>query len=399
MPLLQVGLFISGFLIGVIITAFIYSRQQKSAKEFANELARQNQVEKIQELEKIISHLRESFGALSMDVLSKSTNEFLKLANQKFSDQSRRSEENLQGKKALIDQTLTGMKTELGKVQELVSKIENERKESYGQLSEQLKNSVDQTRKLQDTTHQLNKALSHSQVRGQWGERMAEDVLRMAGLIEGINYRKQKSQENSSSRPDFTFLLPHDLCVNMDVKFPLTNYLSYLEADNDLERNQYKTQFLKDARQRVKEVVTRDYINPANNTVDYMIVFIPNEQVYAFINENDQGLLDDALKNKVILSSPVTLYAILSVIRQAVENFNLEQTAAQILNLLSEFNKQWDKFKEKMDSMGKKIDQAQKEFFELSTVRSNQLEKPLQKIDSIRTETNTFLPDTTKDQD
>jgi len=395
MPLLEIGLFVIGVVLGASITAFKYSRQQKSVKEFAEQLSRHSQLEKIQELEKIISQLRESFSALSMDVLSKSTNEFLKLANQKFQDQSRRSEENLQGKKALIDQTLSGMKTELNKVQDLVGKIENERKESYGQLSEQLKNSVDQTRKLQDTTHKLNNALSHSQVRGQWGERMAEDVLRMAGLIEGINYRKQKSLDNSSSRPDFTFLLPHDLTVNMDVKFPLTNYLSYLEATNDLERNQYKNQFLKDVRQRVKDVVTRDYINPANNTVDYMIVFIPNEQVYAFINENDQGLLDNALKNKVILSSPVTLYAILAVIRQAVENFNLEQTAAQILDLLSEFNKQWDKFKEKMDSMGKKIDQAQKEFFELNTVRCSQLEKPLQKIDSIRTETNTFLQDTT----
>ncbi|KAA3610134.1 MAG: DNA recombination protein RmuC [Calditrichaeota bacterium] len=395
MPLLEIGLFIFGLIIGVITTALIYSRQQKSVKEFAGELARQSQLEKIQELEKIISQLRESFSALSMDVLSKSTNEFLKLANQKFQDQSRRSEENLQGKKALIDQTLTGMKSELNKVQELVGKIENERKESYGQLSEQLKNSVEQTRHLQDTTNKLNNALSDSQRRGQWGERMAEDVLRMAGLIEGINYRKQKSLENSSSRPDFTFLLPHDLIVNMDVKFPLSNYLSYLETNNDLERNQFKNQFLKDVRQRIKDVVTRDYINPANNTVDYMIVFIPNEQVYAFINEHDQGLLDDALKNKVILSSPVTLYAILAVIRQAVENFNLEQTAAQILDLLSDFNKQWDKFKEKMDSMGRKIEMAQKEFFELNTVRSNQLEKPLQKIDSIRTETNSFLPDTT----
>ncbi len=393
MPLLEIGLFVSGFLLGAMIIGFIYTRQQKSAKELAQEFAEHSQTEKIRELEKIISQLKESFSALSMDVLSKSTNEFLKLANQKFQDQSRRSEENLYNKKALIDQTLTGMKSELNKVQALVGKIENERKESYGQLSEQLKNSVEQTRKLQNTTNQLNNALSHSQVRGQWGERMAEDVLRMAGLVEGINYRKQKSMENSSSRPDFTFLLPHDLCVNMDVKFPLTNYLSYLEADNDLERNQFKTQFLRDARQRVKEVVTRDYINPTNNTVDYMIVFIPNEQVYAFINENDQGLLDEALKNKVILSSPMTLYAILAVIRQAVENFNLEKTAAQILNLLSDFNKQWDKFKDKMDSMGKKIEMAQKEFFELSTVRSNQLEKPLQKIESIRSDKNAFLTD------
>ena len=59
-------------------------------------------------------------------------------------------------------------------------------------------------------------------------------------------------------------------------------------------------------------------------------MFIPNEQVYAFINEHDRLLLDDALRNRVILCSPITLYAILAVIRQAVENFNLEKTTEQI---------------------------------------------------------------------
>ncbi len=115
-----------------------------------------------------------------------------------------------------------------------------------------------------------------------------------------------------------------------------------------------------------------------------MIIFIPNEQVYSFINQNDISILDDALKNKVIISSPITHYAILGVIRQAVENFNHEKTTEEILNILSEFKKQWDMYKEGMERMGKRLDSAQKEFFDLTTTRTNQLEKPLSKIDGIR---------------
>jgi len=389
MPFLEIGLFIGGFVLGVLLMIFIYSKQQKSIKQIAEELSRQTQLEKIQEMDKIMQQLEKSFGSLSMEALRKSTGEFIKLADQ----QSRRGEENLLHKKALIDQTLVNMKSELVKVEEMVGRIEKERKESFAQLSERLQNSVKQTQRLQETTNQLNTALSHSTARGQWGERMAEDVLRMAGFVEGINYQKQKTQEQSRTRPDFTFFLPQNMRVNMDVKFPLTNYLAYLNTESEIEKNQFKSQFLKDVRFRIKEVNTREYINPAENTVDYMIIFIPNEQVYAFINEFDQQLLDTALQNKVILCSPITLYAILAVIRQAVENFSLEKTAAEIMNLLSEFNKQWDRFKERMDSMGRKIDMAQKEFFELITVRSNQLEKPLQKIDSMRKETDRFLPD------
>jgi DNA recombination protein RmuC len=170
----------------------------------------------------------------------------------------------------------------------------------------------------------------------------------------------------------------------MDVKFPLSNYLGYLSSDNDSERNNYQQQFMRDVRNRIKEVRGKDYINPADNTVDYVIVFIPNEQLYGFINESDKHLMDDALHQKVILCSPVTLYAVLAVIRQAIDNFKLEKTAAEILSLLSEFNKQWDKFKEGMDKMGRRIEDAQKEFQNLINTRTKALEQPLGKIEQIR---------------
>jgi len=265
-----------------------------------------------------------------------------------------------------------------------VQKIETERKQSFGQLSVHLKNSVEQTRLLQETTNQLNTVLSSSQARGQWGERMAEDVLRVAGFIEGINYLKQATGQTTSTRPDFTFLLPNNLKVNMDVKFPFDNYMAFLQAKSEAEQANYKNQFLKDVRNRIKEVQGRDYINPAENTVDYVIVFIPNEQIYAFINETDVSILDEALKNKVILSSPITLYAILAIIRQAVSNFNLEKTASQIMALLGDFYKQWENFKTAMEKMGNRIEDAQKEFLALTSTRSKALERPLMKIENLR---------------
>ena len=376
--------FLIGLILGLLIMYFFMAKQQKTAQELAREFNEKTQQQKLQELEKIISHMRDSFGHLSMKALKESTDQFLKLANEVLKDQSRLGEEQLDNKKKLIDQTLNHMKDELSKVETMIKQIENERKQSFGQLSEQLKQSVEQTQRLQSVTNQLSTALSHSQVRGQWGERMAEDVLRLAGFVEGINYLKQSQVQDARGRPDFTFLLPQNLKVNMDVKFPLTNYLNYLKAQNEQEKEHFKNQFLRDVRNRIKEVTTRDYINPADRTVDYVIVFIPNEQVYAFINEHDISILDDALKHKVILCSPITLYAVLAVIRQAVDNFRLEQTAANILSLLKDFGKQWERFKEAMERMGKKIDDAKNEYTKLVTTRTNQLERPLRKIESVR---------------
>ena len=177
----------------------------------------------------------------------------------------------------------------------------------------------------------------------------------------------------------------------MDVKFPLDNYLRFVEAEGDEERERCKTQFLRDVRLRIRDVSSREYVRPEDQTVDCLIVFIPNEQVFAFIHECDATIMDEAMARQVVLCSPVTLYAVLAVIRRGVENFHLEKTASRILTLFSSFYRQWNDFVGTMERMGKKIEEAQREYEALVSVRRNQLERSLQKIEEMRKAEN--LPD------
>ncbi|MBP6059555.1 MAG: DNA recombination protein RmuC [Candidatus Saccharicenans sp.] len=386
--------FVLGAAFGAILVLVINYFYQKRNKALAQELVSQAQAEKTQELEILLNRVRDSFGSLSFEALKKNTDEFLKLANEVLSHQTQMGQKELENKKQLIDQTLEGIKTDLAKFRELITDFEKDRSVKFGQLDNQLRLALEQTTRLQETTNQLRQALSNTRARGQWGERMAEDILRMMGFVEGINYKKQVSSEGGQSRPDFTFFLPQGRKINMDVKFPLDNYLHYLEASNDREKEDYKQRFLKDVQARIKEVTTRNYIDLENNTLDYVLIFIPNEQVYAFINESDPTLLDEALKKKVILCSPVTLYAVLAIIHQAMENFNLQNTAGQILNLLESFYKQWQAFVKSLERVGKKIDEAQAEFQILNSTRRNQLEKPLRQIESIKKQVQPEGPET-----
>jgi DNA recombination protein RmuC len=269
-----------------------------------------------------------------------------------------------------------------------MKELEKDRVEKFGQLTSQLKTATEQTTALVQTTATLREALSSTKARGQWGERMAEDVLRLAGFIENVNYVKQKTIEGSGARPDFTFLLPRKLKLNMDVKFPLDNYIRFLEAKSEPERIKFRNDFLKDVKSRIKEVTTRDYINPEQNTVDSVLLFIPNEQVYAFIQEQDRSILDEGIKHGVVSCSPLTLFAVLAVIRKAVDNFSLEQTSNEILSLLGEFKKQWGEFLGKLEVVGKRIGDAQKEYDALTTTRRRQLEKPLNRIEDLRLQRN-----------
>ncbi|OGQ05527.1 MAG: hypothetical protein A2026_14910 [Deltaproteobacteria bacterium RBG_19FT_COMBO_46_12] len=360
--------------------------QAKGAKELANELYIESEAQRKANIDAVIENVKASFGNLSLEALSRSTDEFLKLAKAKLESEREISGKELDATKGLIDQQLQQMTSKLEEVSKLMKDLEVDRGQKFGELTNQLKTANEQTTALMQTANALREALASTKVRGQWGERMAEDVLRCAGFIENVNYLKQKTIEGIGSRPDFTFLLPQNLKLNMDVKFPLDNYVKFLEADSDSERAKFRNDFLRDVRSKINEVSTREYINPEQNTVDYVLLFIPNEHIYAFIHEQDRPILDESIKNKVVFCSPVTLFAILAVIRQAVDNFALEQASNEILSLFGAFKKQWNEFLKKLDLVGRRIGDAQKEYDALITTRRRKLEKPLSKIDSLRIE-------------
>lgn len=216
---------------------------------------------------------------------------------------------------------------------------------------------------------------------------MAEDVLRLAGFIEHVNYEKQTAVEGGRGLPDFTFTLPKGHVLFMDVKFPLAAYVRFLEAGTDAERAAHRDTFLRDVRLRVKELADRDY--PAQSTrpsVDYVLLFLPNETIASFIHEHDPALVEDALGRRVVMCSPLTLFAFLGVIRQAFDNFMIEQTSDEILKLLGTFGTQWSKFSSSLDTVQRRFESVQKEFDQLAGPRRRQLERPLQQLEALRQE-------------
>jgi DNA recombination protein RmuC len=346
--------------------------------------------EEMERFDAIRKELSETFKALSLDALSKNTDQFkvyaddfMKLAEEKLKTQNSDGKKELESKKELIDKNIESIGKTLAEVQRRIEEVGKVSGEKIAEVNVLIRKHEEVTIRLKDTTENLGRALASSKKRGEWGERMAEDIIALVGMVEGINYSKQKTLETAPGRPDFTFFLPNNLRVNMDVKFPLDNFTNYVDAQNDTDRKRFRDELLKNTKSMIKQVTGREYINPAENTVDYVIIFIPNEQVYGFIQESDTTIMDEALKQKVILCSPFTLYAVLAVIRQTIENFTLERTASEILQLLADFSKQWKLFKDKFKVMGDRLDAAKKEYDILATTRTKMLERPLRKIDEI----------------
>ncbi len=305
--------------------------------------------------------------------LKESNQSYLNQLTEKAETQTKAHNKELDSKKELIDQRLTDMDVKLGKVERLVQDLQTDRRAQFGALGQQLQS-------LTTTTSSLQRALADNRARGQWGERMAEDMLNFMGLVEGVNYIKQSALE-AGTRPDFTFLFPSQKSLNMDAKFPLDNYLRYIEAENDADRKEFSQKFLRDVNQRVTEIQKRDYIT--SGTLDCVLIFIPNEQVYRFICEEDQGIIDNALKQKVIMCSPLTLYIVLAVIRQAAQNFNIEQRSREIIDVVNDIRQEWDKYTGQMDKLERRFKGMHDDFHALTGTRTRQLDRKFVKIDSV----------------
>ena len=311
------------------------------------------------------AQMREAFSMLATEALDSNSKRLSESAGK-----------DLDHKKELIDQALKTVSQHLKQVNSYLQGVEADRKKEFGALGSSITS-------LAQTTGQLHEVMASTQRRGAWGERMAEDIIRLAGMIEGVNYTKQSSEQAESGRPDFTFSLPNNLAVNMDVKFPLQSYKAYLDAETEETTAAALNSLTTAVRGHIRTVAARGYIDP-KTTTNYVIVFLPSEQILSSVLGDQPDLIDDALGRRVVLAGPMTLYAMLSVIRQAAEAANLMTTASEVIELLGKFTAQWEKYGVEVDKLGKYIEQAQRQFETVTTTRTRALHRPLEKIQQLR---------------
>lgn len=281
------------------------------------------------------------------------------------------------------DQALVDMAMRVDQLLTRLTDAERRNANEMGMVSEQLRAIADTQRDLTGVTTSLRDALASSQTRGQWGERLVGDVLRAAGFVEGVNYVTQQTLP-SGARPDVTFLLPEGSVLHLDVKFPFANYLNMLEAETPAQAQQYGDAFLRDVRIQIRDLSRRGYIDEANGTLDCVLLFIPNEQIAATLHQLEPSLFDDALALRVIITSPASLFAVLAALRATIDRAALEATGTEILQALTAFRDQWGRYEEVRERLGRALSTVQRAYDELEGVRSQQLQRQLDRIDELR---------------
>ena len=279
---------------------------------------------------------------------------------------SKDSAEQLGSKAESINQTLTSIKNAMDrKIEDLDKELREFRENNKSQFD----NVEIAVGNLARTTGNLN-----------------QDMLRAAGLLEGINFRKQ-AENAEGKNPDYELLMPPNRVLIMDIKFPYDQYLAHINAESEEARLSAKKNFIKAVKLHVDTLSKRDYIsNSKEEALDYVLMFVPNESISGFVHEADPTLIDYALGSKIVLCSPLTLYAFLVVIRQATDSFHTELTAASIMQQINKFNTEWEKYLVAVEQVKKRFDGLHGDIESISTggTRFNKLKVPVKEIEKMR---------------
>lgn len=273
-----------------------------------------------------------------------------------------------------LDLMIKQLKEQLDSSQKEVKQL----REQNSSIRQQLQQSTELTEKLRVSTEGLKSLLSNNRLRGDWGEQVAEDLLLAAGFVEGHNYEKQST--TAEGRPDFTILLPDGFKVNVDAKFPFDDLVNYQQAETDTDRNKALKSFETAVKTKIKEVTSKDYIDPSNQTVDFVVMFIPNEMIFSFVYEKIPDIVQYASERKVMMTGPFGFTALLRLVLQAHKNFHYEQELQQIVGYIEEFQQQYEKFGESLAKVGRSLETAQNAFRETEGVRQRQLTKVVERI-------------------
>ncbi len=327
-------------------------------------IEKERYLEKIEAIKDSRQQLEQSFSILSQQALKSNNETFLLLAKEKLTQFQNNAEANFEQKEKAIETLLKPVHEALKQTESQIHSIEKERKESFGSLSQHLKLINETQAGLRQETQNLVQALRRPEVRGQWGELTLKRIAELAGMVNHCAFYEQKESENSESRmrPDMIVRMPDQRELIVDAKTPLDAYLTATQTTDENEKINALIKHARNVRERMRELASKAYWNQFKNSPDFVVLFIPGEKFLSSALEQDPQLLEDALKNKVILATPTSIIALLRAVAFGWRQQSVAKNAEKIRELGEDLYHRLATFAEHLQRLGKHLDASVDQF-------------------------------------
>ena len=253
-------------------------------------------------------------------------------------------------------------------------------------FQEQLRQMLESNERVGEKAANLAQALrGDNKAQGNWGEVILGNLLSSQGLREGIDYDLQTRLRDdlgqdlknidtgASMQPDAILHYPHEQDVIIDAKVSLKAYDDYVNAQSEEERTAALAAHVRSIRDQYQRLSKKDYssyVQAPRKSIDFVVMFVPNESALQLALTADSKLWYDAFDHKVLIAGELNLMAILRIIQivwrqyqQAENQQRVFLIAEELLDRLGDFLKRYQKLGDILRNSLKAYEDAEKKVF------------------------------------
>jgi DNA recombination protein RmuC len=349
--------FALGLLLGFARTATLRRELGDKEAELKFRAAADGERERERALELATERLKSAVGELTDRQFQRHSETFLKLARETLGVQSERSKADLAARELAIENLVKPIREALTRAEKQLQELDQSRRETHGSITAQLQSLAASQQALSAETRNLVSALRRPEVRGQWGEISLRRLVELAGMVEHCDFVSQSHQatETGAIRPDMVIHLPERRDLVVDVKTPLDAYLEATEAATDAERAAALERHAAIVSGRVRELAGKAYWTQFEHSPEFVILFIPGDQFLSAALAKRPGLLDEALRQNIILATPTSFVALLKAVAYGWQQTALAENAAEIRGLAVELYERLTTFAVHVGGLGKAL--------------------------------------------
>lgn len=332
--------------------------------ESALEMERKTSNEKIELLtksgERAAEDLQNAFKALAADALKSNNTSFLQIAQETLKRFQSEAKGDLEARQKAVADLVAPVRDSLNKVDAQIQQIEVARGEAYGDLKAQVQSLITTQKELQSQTGNLVRALRTPNVRGRWGEIQLRRVVEIAGMLSYCDFSEQETVTTDAGRirPDLVVKLPGGKHVVVDAKTPLQAFLDAFETTDEEARRTCLANHARQVRDHINTLSGKKYWEQFETTPEFVVMFLPGETFFSAALEQDTGLIEHGVLNRVIPASPTTLIALLKAINYGWNQEKLARNAQEISALGKELHERLRKLAGHITGVGTNLDRA-----------------------------------------
>lgn len=302
--------------------------------------------------------LREAFQALAASTLKHTTDEFLKLADQKIGNVHREAAIDLTRRQQELGTLVSPIRDTLQQVDAKLREVEKTRIDDSASMRSMLGLVGHAQQQLQHETQNLVRALRSPGVRGQWGEVQLRKVVELAGMLQHCDFDEQPTifAEGGRLRPDMTINLPGGRSIVVDAKAPLEAFLDAQAATEDGVRSGRLADHVRQVKDHVTKLGAKSYWDALPSSPELVVLFLPAEAIYMAALERDSTLIDYGVKQNVLIASPLTLIALLRAAAFGWRQERLTLNAEEISRLGRALHESVATMAEHLEDLRKRMD-------------------------------------------